>query len=124
MKHAENTAVFCTDVYEVIHRSDRKTGPHGGVLIAVKTLFKINVIDDQSVFFNFGSYSFVKMNNLMVCVTAIYNPPHDINYTLSGNSNEKLLSEVNKQFNVHMVESNFNTKHWILRGDLNLTSGD
>ena len=64
-KHIENTAVFCTDVYEVIHRSDRKTGPQGGVLIAVETSSKLNIIDDQSVIFYFGSYLFVKLNNLM-----------------------------------------------------------
>ena len=83
-KHVENTAVFSTDVYEVIHRSDTKTGPHVGVLIAVKTSFKLNVIDDQSVIFDFRSNLFVKLNNLMFCVTAIYNPPHDSPYTLNG----------------------------------------
>ena len=78
--HAENTAVFCSDVYEVIYRSDRKTGPQGGVLTAVKTSSKLNVIDDQSVVFDFGSYLFVKLNKLMLCVTAINNPPHDSLY--------------------------------------------
>ena len=75
--HVENTAVFCTDVYELIHRSDRKGGTHGGVLIAVKTSSKLNVIDDQSVIFDLGSYLLVKLNKLMLCVTAIYNPLHD-----------------------------------------------
>ena len=122
--YVENTAVFCTDVYEVIHRSDRKTGPHGGVLIAVKTSSKLNVIVDQSVIFDFGSYLFVKLNSLMLCVTAIYNPPHDSHSTLNWIIFEKFLSEVNKRLNVRMVESNLNTTQWILCGDLNLTSVD
>ena len=35
-KHVEKNAVNCTDVYEVVRRSDRKTGPHGRVLIYIK----------------------------------------------------------------------------------------
>ena len=62
--------------------------------------------------------------NLVLCVKAIYNPPHDSPYTLKGNIFEKFSSEVNKQLNVHMVKSNLNTTHWILCGDLNLTSVD
>ena len=54
VKHVENTAVFCTNVSEVTHLSDRKNGPHGGVLIAVKISLKLNVIDDQSVFLTLG----------------------------------------------------------------------
>ena len=123
-KHVENTAIFCTDVYEVIHRSDRESVPHGGVLIAVKTSSKLNVIDDQSVIFDLGSYLFVKLNKLMLCVTAIYNPPHDSPYTLNGIIFENFLSEVNKQLNFRIVESNLNTTQWILCGDLNLTSVD
>ena len=51
-------------------------------------------------------------------------PPHDSPHTLDGIINEKSLSEVSKELNVQMVESNLNTLHWILCGDLNLTSVD
>ena len=60
----------------------------------------------------------------MLCVTAIYNPPHVSLHTLNGIIFENFLSELNKQLNVHMIESNLNTKHWISCGDLNLTSVD
>ena len=89
-----------------MHLSDRKNEPHGGVLIAVKISLKLNNIDDQSVFFYFGSYLFVKLNNIMLCITANYNPPHDSPDTLNGLIFEKNLGERNKQLKVHMVDSN------------------
>ena len=57
----------------------------------------------------------------MFCVTALYNPPHDSPYTLNGIMFEEVLSKVNKQRNVHMVESNLKTTNWIFCGDLNST---
>ena len=53
-ENVEKTAVFCTNVYEVIHRSERITGPHGGILVEVRTSFKLNLIDNQPVIFDFG----------------------------------------------------------------------
>ena len=52
-KQVESTAVFCTDVSEVIERSERKTGPHGVVLNAVATSSILNFINDQTVIFDF-----------------------------------------------------------------------
>ena len=87
----------CTDVYEKFHSYDRKIGPHGGVLIAVKTSSKLNVMDAHSVIFDSGSNLFLKLNNLMLGVTAIYNPPHDSPHILNGIIFEKLLIEVKKK---------------------------
>ena len=120
-KHVKITAVFCTDGFEVIHCSDRKTGPHGCVLFAVKISSKLSVIDDQSVIFDFGSDIFVKLNNITLCETAICNPRHGSFYTLNGIIIEIFFCKLSKQLNVLMVESNLNTTHWILCSDLNVS---
>ena len=78
-----NSEIFLNRQYFVQSRKDRKVGTHGGTLIAHKTNLCFNKAAEMETNFDFLSCSVYFLNDIVLIIITLYNPPQNSKYRVS-----------------------------------------
>ena len=117
----ENQEVLISQSYSVQSRSDRKHGPHGGVLIAHRNTLscKMEVLRTNSDFICCCLYIFKEVT---IVIITIYNPPADSKYRISADLFCKTIQEIVRD--VQEYQRSIESFTFFLNGDINFTHTD
>ena len=78
-----NSEIFQNRQYFVQSRKNRKVGIHGGTLIAHKTKVCFNQAAEIETDFDFLSCSVYFLNDIVLIIITLYNPPQNSKYRVS-----------------------------------------
>ena len=117
----EKQKVLISQSYSIQSRSDRKLGPHGGVLIAHRNTlsFKVEVLRTNSDFICCCLYFFKEVT---IVIITIYNPPADSKYRLTAYLFCKTIQEIVRD--VQEYQRPIESFTFFLNGDINFTHTD
>ena len=118
-----NAEIFLNRQYFVQSRRNRKVGTHGGTLIAHKTNFCFNQAAEIETDFDFLSCSVYLLNDIILIIITLYNPPQNSKYRVSDTDLRSLVSIV--FFNLESLFDSSTQKKLInLNGDVNFSHAD
>ena len=124
-KFSADDSVFLNSPYTVISRTDRSSGPHGGVVIgalpnANASLSEVPIVNQ----FDFGCAVLVRTGDYCFIIATIYLPPKDSNYRINANSLTEFITEVSNYLKKYALKHGMLNTDLYLVGDLNLPHTD
>ena len=117
----ENQELLISQSYSIQSRSEKKLGPHGGVLIEHRNTLscKVEVLRTNSDFICYCLYIFKEVT---IVIITIYNPPADSKYRLSADLFCKTIQEIVRDVQEYQRSIEYFT--FLLNGDFNFTDTD
>ena len=119
----KNSEIFLNRQYFVQSRKNRKVGTHGGTLIAHKTNLCFNQAAENETDFDFLSCSADFLNDIVLIIITLYNPPQNSKYRVSDRDLRSSISIVLFKLE-SLFDSSTQKKLIIMNGDLNFSYAD
>ena len=118
-------SVFPASNYNIISRSDRTNGAHGGVLLAANNSV-FNSVDFTSIGVDkdFACACIITFHSTMLLIITVYNPPRSNNYAISPQTLSSCLSEYFTLFTESFNSSNSLHYETLILGDFNFPDID
>ena len=104
-------------------RKDRKVGTHGGTLIAHKTNLCFNQAAEIERDLDFLSCSVYFLNDILLIIITLYNPPQNSKYRVSDTDLRSSISIVLFKLE-SLFDSSTQKKFIIMKGDVNFSHAD
>ena len=118
-----NSEIFLNRQYFVQSRKDRKVGTHGGTLIVHKTNLCFNKAAEIETNFDFLSCSVYFLNNIVLIIITLYNPPQNNKYRVSDTDLRSSISIALFKLE-SLFDSSNQKKLIIMNGDINFSHAD
>ena len=118
-------SIFPGSNYNIISRSDRTNGAHGGVLIAANNSV-FNSVDFTSIGVDkdFACACIITFHSTMLLIITVYNPPRSSNYAISPQTLSSCSSEYFTLFTESFNSSNSLHYETLILGDFNFPDID